>query len=148
MTTTRMSVAEREEFLADVHVGVLAVADADGRGPLAVPVGYLYEPGGDIVFTTGTDTWKMLLVREAGRVGFLVQSERMPFKYVSVEGPVVAEEPVTPQLHRAVTFRYLDPETAEEYVTATVDALDEMVAVRIRPERWRTYDMGKEEAPA
>ena len=33
-----MSRAEREEFLAGLHVGVLSVASPDGRGPLAAPV--------------------------------------------------------------------------------------------------------------
>jgi len=33
-----MSVAEREEFLAGVHVGVLSVAEGEGRAPLAAPV--------------------------------------------------------------------------------------------------------------
>jgi nitroimidazol reductase NimA-like FMN-containing flavoprotein (pyridoxamine 5'-phosphate oxidase superfamily) len=37
----RMSLAmtrqERETFLADVHVGVISMAD-EGRGPLAVPI--------------------------------------------------------------------------------------------------------------
>ena len=40
-----MSRAEREEFLAGLHVGVLAVASAGVAGPLTVPVWYTYEPG-------------------------------------------------------------------------------------------------------
>ena len=31
-----MSRAEREEFLAGVHVGVLSVASGDDRGPLTI----------------------------------------------------------------------------------------------------------------
>ena len=38
-----MSRAEREEFLAGVHVGVLSVAVAERSGPLAVPVWYSYQ---------------------------------------------------------------------------------------------------------
>ena len=34
---------ERETFLADVHVGVLAL-DEPSHGPLTVPVWYDYEP--------------------------------------------------------------------------------------------------------
>lgn len=144
MTTARMSTAEREGFLADVHVGILTVADAAGRGPLAVPVGYTYVPGGDIVFGTGADSRKMVLLRAAGRCGFIVQTEEMPFKYVSVEGPVVAEEPMAMELYRAINARYLDPEDEEEFAAASAEGLGSMVAVRIRPERWRTYDSGKE----
>jgi len=33
-----MTPAEREAFLAEVHVAVVTVADDDGRGPLAIPL--------------------------------------------------------------------------------------------------------------
>jgi nitroimidazol reductase NimA-like FMN-containing flavoprotein (pyridoxamine 5'-phosphate oxidase superfamily) len=41
-----MSAGEREAFLAEVHVGVLAVEGGPGRGPLVTPVWYSYRPGG------------------------------------------------------------------------------------------------------
>ena len=48
-----MTAAEREAFLADVHVGVLSVEDP-GRGPLTVPVWYAYRAGGTLdVITSG-----------------------------------------------------------------------------------------------
>ena len=37
MAQGSMSVAEREAFLADVHVGILAI-ERPGRGPLALPI--------------------------------------------------------------------------------------------------------------
>jgi len=39
-----MTPQEREAFLADVHVGVLAIEEP-GRGPLALPVWYVYRDG-------------------------------------------------------------------------------------------------------
>ena len=45
MSALQMSTTERESFLADLHVGVLAVERADGA-PLVTPVWYRYEPGG------------------------------------------------------------------------------------------------------
>ena len=50
-----MTRAEREAFLADVHVGVLAIPEA-GRGPLSAPIWYGYEPGGEIWVVTGRDS--------------------------------------------------------------------------------------------
>ena len=82
-----MSKGEREAFLADLHVGLLSVAD-DGRGPLAVPIWYAYEPGGELRFVTGRDSRKGRLLARAGRVSLCVQTEALPYKYVSVEGPV------------------------------------------------------------
>ena len=38
-----MTRAEREAFLAGVHVGVLSIPEP-GRGPLAAPIWYGYEP--------------------------------------------------------------------------------------------------------
>ncbi len=46
-----MTRAEREHFLARVHVGILSV-DEPGHGPLSVPVWYLYEPDGEILLVT------------------------------------------------------------------------------------------------
>ncbi len=87
---TKMTKEDREQFLAAVHIGVLTVADVGGRAPLSVPLGYLYEPGGEIRFATAMDSRKVTLVRVVGRVRFLVQREQLPYRYVSVEGPVVA----------------------------------------------------------
>ena len=42
-----MNRAEREEFLAGLHVGVLSVDGGDGTPPLTVPVWYTYQPGGE-----------------------------------------------------------------------------------------------------
>jgi nitroimidazol reductase NimA-like FMN-containing flavoprotein (pyridoxamine 5'-phosphate oxidase superfamily) len=49
----QMTEKERQEFLAEPHIGVLSVA-SDDRPPLTVPVWYGYEPGGNISFFTGT----------------------------------------------------------------------------------------------
>ena len=51
-----MSRAEREDFLAGLHVGVLSVASPDGRGPLSAPVWYTYQPGGTVNVSTGRGT--------------------------------------------------------------------------------------------
>jgi nitroimidazol reductase NimA-like FMN-containing flavoprotein (pyridoxamine 5'-phosphate oxidase superfamily) len=42
-----MTPEEREAFRADVHVGIISIAD-EGRGPLTVPIWYAYEPGGEL----------------------------------------------------------------------------------------------------
>lgn len=65
-----MTREERETFLADAHVGVLSV-DEPGRGPLSVPVWYLYEPGGEIVVVTRPEARKARLLAVGARVAFL-----------------------------------------------------------------------------
>ena len=54
MAQPQMSEHEREAFLAQPRVGVLSVANIDGRSPLTVPIWYGYQPGGTITFFTST----------------------------------------------------------------------------------------------
>ena len=53
MADTRMSVEERETFLAGVHVGVLSVPRKEGAAPLTVPVWYDSSPGDEVWLITG-----------------------------------------------------------------------------------------------
>jgi nitroimidazol reductase NimA-like FMN-containing flavoprotein (pyridoxamine 5'-phosphate oxidase superfamily) len=139
-----MTAAEREAFLADVHVGILSVDDP-GRGPLAVPVWYAYAPGGTVDVVTGGHSVKARLLRSAGRFSLCAQTETPPYRYVSVEGPITAmAETVDPDERRALAERYLGAELGELYLAATgADAADS-VAFRMAPERWRTSDYGKQ----
>jgi nitroimidazol reductase NimA-like FMN-containing flavoprotein (pyridoxamine 5'-phosphate oxidase superfamily) len=86
-----MTKEEREAFLADIHVAVISVAE-DGHGPLVVPLWYSYEPGGEVRIVTGRAVRKGKLLERAGRFSLCVQTETLPYKYVSVEGPIVAIE--------------------------------------------------------
>lgn len=142
--STKMTKAERESFLADTHIGVLSVAGSAGRPPLAVPIWYGYEPGGELRFSTGPDTVKMDLIREAGQIGFTAQQEAMPYKYVAIEGAVVDYEPTDLDEHRRWSIRYLGPEAGKRYFDGAEDYVRTMITVRVRPERWRTYDFGRE----
>ncbi|MGI8329987.1 pyridoxamine 5'-phosphate oxidase family protein [Actinomadura scrupuli] len=142
--TLAMSAAEREAFLAGVHVGVLSVAEGEDRAPLAIPVWYLYEPGGDIAFITGRDSRKMELVRKAGRVSLVAQDGELPYRYASVEGPVVViQDPARQEDRITLAERYLGPEGAAQYLESTKDVAGTMVTVSVRPERWYTRDYGK-----
>lgn len=136
-----MSRSEREKFLSDVHVGILGVDDPRGKSaPLLVPVWYAYKPGGDVVVQTGRDSVKAQLIRESGRFSFCVQDES-PYRYVSVEGPVVAvDDPLDPAQWEAMAHRYLDPVTASAYLAANRQQLAESISLRMRPQRWRTAD--------
>lgn len=137
---------ERQQFLADVHVGVVSIAGGD-RGPLTSPVWYCYEPGGDIVFSTRCETRKAALLKEGVRVSFLAQVEGdllagvMP-KYVSVEGPVVKLEAAHLDRDlRPIVHRYLGAEVGDGYLQATRgDSADNELVVHIRPERWLSRD--------
>jgi PPOX class probable F420-dependent enzyme len=140
----QMTKAEREAFLADLHVGVLSIPEP-GRGPLTVPIWYAYEPGGELRVVTGRDSRKGRLLAAAPRVSLCAQTETAPYRYVSVEGPVVYVGPVDRARDvRALAHRYLGPELGDQYVAATAAGAGDEMLVRIRPERWLTVDYRKE----
>ena len=136
-----MSRAEREEFLAGLHVGVLGVASPDGRGPLTVPVWYTYQPGGTVNLSTGRGTRKALAIAAAGRFSLCAQQERLPYKYVTVEGPVVVEA-ATEAERLELARRYLGPEGGDAYIAA--NPTDGQVMIKMTPEHWLTRDYSHE----
>jgi len=143
-----MTKDEREAFLADLHVGVISIGEP-GRGPLTVPIWYAYEPGGELWVVTDRDSRKGRLLAGAGRVSLCAQSEAPPYRYVSVEGPIVAIEPADRERHaRPMARRYLGAELGDRYVEATAGGREAggSVVVRVRPERWLTVDYRKQYA--
>lgn len=133
-----MTKAEREAFLADVHVGVLAI-EQPGQGPLALPIWYLVEDG-DVIMGMGGGSKKAQLLRAAGRASLTVQTEDAPYKYASVEGPVVIEQRQRNDFEMG--SRYLGPELGRWYADNNPSSEDSVV-VRLTPERWLTQDFGK-----
>jgi nitroimidazol reductase NimA-like FMN-containing flavoprotein (pyridoxamine 5'-phosphate oxidase superfamily) len=141
-----MSREEREAFLADVRVGILSL-NQEGRGPLATPVWYAYEPGGDVQVATERASRKGKLLKEGVRISLCVQEEALPYKYASVEGPIIRIEPSDAELHeRTLAHRYLGPEAGDRYMESVADDRDEMILIHMRPERWLTADYSKEDA--
>ena len=138
MAAGSMTAEERAAFLADVHVGVLAVDEA-GRGPLALPVWYVVEDGVIVIGMDG-DSIKARSLRAAGRATLTVQTEVAPYKYVSVEGPVSIASEQRDDLEMAT--RYLGAEFGSWYAENNPSTEDSVV-VRITPEHWRTMDFAK-----
>ena len=145
-----MSKDEREPFLAGLHTGLLSIPDEE-RGPLTCPIWYVYEPGGEVVIITPSDSRKGRLLAPGRRVSFCAQQEELPPRYVSIEGPVISIEPASVEDDvRPLTHRYLGAEIGDRYIEATRgggEARSEVV-VRIRPERWLSADFAKRFAQA
>ena len=136
-----MTKEERETFLADLHVGIISVPEA-GRGPLTVPI--WYEPGGDLRVVTAGTSRKAQLLQHAGRFSVCVQTETPPYKYVSVEGSVVAIEPADLERdRRPLAHRYFGVQGGDRYIEKTRGEYVGSVVVRLRPERWLTVDYTK-----
>jgi PPOX class probable F420-dependent enzyme len=136
MSELTMGKIQREAFLADLHVGVVTIARAD-EAPLAVPVWYSYEPGGDVQFVFESTSEKIKLLRATGEASLCVQNESMPYKYVVVSGPTVVGD-TDEALERSLAHRYLGAEIGDVYLAAIQDTVS--YAVRLTPTRWRTVD--------
>ena len=137
-----MTQNEREQFLTGLHVGVLSVV-SDGRGPVSVPIWYIYQPGGELFFCSVKSARKVKLIETMGRFTVCVMIEKPPSKYVSVEGSLIAIEPCNFELHqRPIARRYLGVEAGDKY-TEEIKTSEEMVVIRMKPEKWSCMDYSK-----
>ena len=137
---TAMTETEKQEFLADLHVGVLSLND-NSKGPLTAPIWYDYEPGGELWFITGPNSLKGKLLEIGVRLSLVAQSEEPPYKYVSVEGPVVSIDESTEDDLLAMAVRYLGETGGKRYTENSNGSGG--VLVRVKPERWLAVDYGK-----
>lgn len=133
----KMSSNEREKFLADVHVGVIAVERPD-RAPLAVPIWYGYQPGGEVLLWTESDSLKHRLIRDAGRFAITVQDEKPPYRYVTAEGDVTSIGPAEDADVRELAVRYLGAEAGDTFTDENLTPTS--IAIRMRPVRWLSMD--------
>ncbi|OBF25559.1 pyridoxamine 5'-phosphate oxidase [Mycobacterium sp. ACS4331] len=136
-----MTSDERQQFLADVHVGVIAVERPD-RAPLTVPIWYGYEPGGEVLLWTEASSIKHRLITAAGRFAISVQDERPPYKYVTAEGDVAGVDPATDDVVRAIAVRYLGEEAGNQFTDENLTSSS--VVIRMKPSRWLSTDYSKE----
>lgn len=137
---TAMTETEKQEYLADLHVGVLSLND-NSNGPLTAPIWYDYEPGGELWFITGPNSLKGKLLEIGVRLSLVAQSEEPPYKYVSVEGPVVSIDESTEDDLLAMAVRYLGETGGQQYTESSNGSGG--VLVRVKPERWLAVDYGK-----
>ena len=109
-----------------------------------MPILYLYEPGGELRVVTARTSRKAQLLQHAGKFSVCVQTETPPYKYVSVEGSVVAIEPADLEHdRRPLAHRYFGVKRGDRYIEKTRGEYVGSVVVRMLPERWLTVDYTK-----
>ena len=137
---TSMTQEEKQEFLSGLHVGVLALNDANS-GPLAVPIWYNYKPGREIWFITGLNSHKGKLLTIGSRVSLVAQAENPPYRYVSVEGPIRSISPASYGALLSMAVRYLGSKAGKQY--AKDNKGPGGVLVHVKPERWLAVDYSR-----
>ena len=139
--TTVMTREARERFLSDLHVGVLSIATGDG-GTLAVPVWYDYSPDRGVRVITSQASAKGRALATAGRYALAVQDEGLPYKYVSVEGPVTDVRTVDPDADLLpMSIRYLGDDLGTHYAKDWATTSDAYRLYTMHPEHWASSDM-------
>lgn len=137
----KMTTDEREKFLSDVHVGVIAVERPD-RAPLSVPIWYGYTPGGEVLLWTESESLKHRLIKEAGRFSITAQDEAPPYRYVTAEGDVTGIGPAEDAIVREIAIRYLGEEEGNAFTDQNLTPTS--VIIRMRPQRWLSFDYSTE----
>jgi hypothetical protein len=137
-----LSREEREQFLAEPHIGALSVAERPDRAPLTVPIWYQYRPGGELWVLTAPDARKTRAIDAAGRFSLMVQRTEPTIRYVSVDGPVTRTAPVSDERSREMAARYIPPDKLDDYLEYERTQLGEHIAIYMRPEHWLSSDLG------
>lgn len=126
---------EVREFLsAGTRTGKLAVVRRDGS-PLVVPIWFVVDDDGSLVFTTGAETVKGRAILRNPRVSVCVDRETPPFDYVRVDGVAEVRRDLVEMLPWAtrIAARYMGAELAESY--GRRNAVEGELLVRVRPTR-------------
>src|SRR5262249_28089879 len=126
--------ARTREISSDLHVGIISVTE-EGRGPLTVPIWYSYAPGGEVRVVTAGTSRKARLLAGAGSFSLWAQTEAPPYKYVIVEGPIIAIEPANLERdRRPLAHRYFGVRAGDRYIEQTRADTVENVLIRMHPE--------------
>ena len=147
---SRMTEAERTEFLLQPHLGYLGIGRVD-KGPLLAPIWYAYEPGNGIRINIGETSAKAKRLRAEGRASMLVvEAANGLYRSVLVEGSV-SLQPLgseTEAAMLAMSSRYLGPVGGQRYTENFMHKLadndfpdghgDSELVVTITPAIWRT----------
>ncbi len=142
--TRAMTTDERQAFLSGMHIGIFSVPQAS-MGPLSLPAWYAYTPGDAARIFLPADDPRTPLLRGLPRAALCVQDEMPPYRYVSIEGPVVALVPVQrEQEYWPLILRYLPEMWAQGYLRHTWPEDDpqagSMLFAHLAPETWRAVD--------
>ncbi len=138
-----LSSSEKQDFFAQPHVGAFSVAEP-GRGPLTVPLWYVYEPGGDPWISISPESRKAKALEAAGRFTLMADTVEPRLMYVSVEGAVSDVRPSTPDELRTIAARYLSGPALDGYLQFAEAQLGESITVVMKPEHWLGADLTME----
>lgn len=134
-----MTTEQQEVFLSEPRVGIFAF-NQGGESPLLTPMWFVYESGiGEYWFLTDVESRKAKLLFVGSPIAMLAQKDSVPHKYVSVRGKVCAITEGGPDDWAAMARHY----AVEGSLGIEDTGLGSPVLVRVRIEKWTSYDEAK-----
>ena len=126
-----MSEKEREEFLGEANVAVLATVGPGGRAH-AAPIWYLYE-GGVFIMSTGRGSQKHRNVEARPEITLVVDRRSLPYYAVMAQGRVEIGPRLADDDRLKMAVRYLGEELARAYLERVSG--EDSVTIRLRPRK-------------
>ena len=129
-----MSEAEREEFLKQANVAILATVGPAGAH--AVPIWYLYEDGA-FLMSTGRGSQKHRDLERNPNVTLVVDRRTLPYYAVMARGRVEVGPGLDVVTRRRIAARYLNDDQLEAYMARAPGG--ESVSIRLTPRKLIEY---------
>ena len=129
-----MSEAEREEFLKQTNIAILATVGPAGAH--AAPIWYLYEDGA-FLMSTGRGSQKHRDLERNPNVTLVVDRRTLPYYAVMARGRVEVGPGLDVATRRRIAGRYLTEAQLEAYMARASDG--ESVSIRLTPGKLIEY---------
>ena len=129
-----MSDEEREEFLKQANVAILATVGPAGAH--AVPIWYLYENGA-FLMSTGRGSQKHRDLERNPNVTLVVDRRTLPCYAVMARGRVEIGPGLDVATRRRIAARYLNDDQLEAYMARAPGG--ESVSIRLTPRKLIEY---------
>jgi PPOX class probable F420-dependent enzyme len=123
---------DRDAFLQQPRTAVVATTSRDGRIH-AVPVWYSWD-GQVFRIITERGSAKHRNVEGTARATLCVDERDGPYHYITAEGPVTVQDPITYDDRLALHTHYRGAEAAKQIVDR--GGHEKMVMLILTPERW------------
>ena len=137
-----MNQSERDQFLSEVRVGVIAIEQKDAA-PLTIPIWYDYSPDIGVWVLSRAESSKSRCLYTVGRFSLSVQDDTPPlYRYVSVSGAIIETRDADIERDmRPMARRYFGIDDGDAFTAASAEHPNTVFVMR--PEKWRTVDYGK-----
>ncbi len=122
---------ERDAFLAESNVAVLATVDRRGR-PHAAPIWYLYE-GGVFLMATGRGSQKHRNIEANPDIALAIDRRTLPYYAVMARGRAEIGPQLSMDDRRRIASRYLNPEQTDRYLARMSG--QESISIRLTPRK-------------